>query len=69
MLTLVIALGMALLIYSIILLLFSNSPKERVKTRLNKLAERTELEHVHEAVLKCEKMVFLRNLRAKVMSK
>ena len=55
MLTLVIALGMALLIYSIILLLFSNSPKERVKTRLNKLAERAELEHVHEAVLKEKK--------------
>ena len=55
MLTLVIALGMALLIYSIILLLFSNSPKERVKNRVNKLAERAELEHVHEAVLKEKK--------------
>ena len=55
MLTLVIALGMALLIYSIILLLFSNSPKERVKSRVNKLVERAELEHVHEAVLKEKK--------------
>lgn len=47
----IIALCIGLIIYSLILLLFSNSPKERVKKRLDNLAGGMELEFIHEAVL------------------
>lgn len=41
----------ALLVYCLILVLFSNSPKEKIKKRLGELSENVELEYVHEAVL------------------
>ena len=47
----VLSLGIALALYSVIVLLFSNTPKERVKKRLDKLSENVELEYVHDAVL------------------
>lgn len=47
----VIAGCMALLVYCLILVFFSNSPKEKIKKRLVELSENVELEYVHEAVL------------------
>lgn len=47
----VIALSIAFLLYVIITALFDNSPKERVRKRLQKLAENVELDYIHEAVL------------------
>lgn len=46
-----ISLCAALVLYSSILILFGNSPKERVKKRLDKLAENVELEYIHDAVI------------------
>ena len=51
MLIIVIAAGAAMVLYSSILILFSVTPKQRVKNRLNKLAENVELEYIHDAVL------------------
>lgn len=51
MLILVIAVSAAMVLYSSILLLFSDTPRQRIKTRLNKLAENVELEYIHDAVL------------------
>ena len=51
MLIIVIAAGAAMVLYSSILILFSDTPKQRVKNRLNKLAENVELEYIHDAVL------------------
>ena len=51
MLIIVIAAGAALLLYSFTLLLFEDTPKQRVKTRLDHLAENVELEYIHDAVL------------------
>lgn len=46
-----IALCAGVLFYALILLLFGNSPRERVRSRLNRLAENVELEYIHDAVL------------------
>ena len=51
MLIVVIAASAAMVLYSSILILFSDTPKQRIKTRLNKLAENVELEYIHDAVL------------------
>ena len=51
MLIVVIAVGAALLLYSFVLICFGDTPKRRVKKRLNKLAENVELEYIHDAVL------------------
>ena len=51
MLIVVIAAGAALLLYSFVLICFGDTPKRRVKKRLNKLAENVELEYIHDAVL------------------
>ena len=47
----VIAVGAAILLYSSILILFAYTPKQRIKKRLNTLAENVELEYIHDAVL------------------
>ena len=44
MLIIVIAAGAAMVLYSSILILFSDTPRQRVKKRLHKLAEHVELE-------------------------
>ena len=41
----------ALIIYEVVMLLFGNSPKEQIRKRLDRLAERSELEQVHDAVI------------------
>ena len=51
MLYLVIAASAALIAYCSVLILFEDTPKQRVKTRLDKLAENVELEYIHDAVL------------------
>lgn len=51
MLIIVIAVSAAIVLYSSIVLLFADTPKQRIKTRLNKLAENVELEYIHDAVL------------------
>lgn len=51
MLIVVIAASAAMVLYSSILILFSDTPRQRVKARLNKLAENVELEYIHDAVL------------------
>ena len=55
MLTVLISVCAATVIYSSVLILFGNSPREKVKGRLNKLAENVELEYIHDAVLKEKK--------------
>ena len=51
MLTAIIAVCAAVIIYSLIVGTIGNSPKEKVRSRLNKLAENVELEYIHDAVL------------------
>ena len=51
MLIIVIAVSAAVVLYSSILILFSDTPKQRVQNRLNKLAENVELDYIHDAVL------------------
>ena len=51
MLILVIAVSAAVVLYSSILILFSDTPKQRIQQRLNALAENVELEYIHDAVL------------------
>ena len=51
MLIVVIAASAAMVLYSSILILFSDTPRQRIKNRLNKLAENVELEYIHDAVL------------------
>ena len=51
MLYLVIAASAALIAYCSVLILFEDTPKQRVKTRLDKLAENVELDYIHDAVL------------------
>lgn len=51
MLIVVIAANAAMVLYSSILILFSDTPRQRIKNRLNKLAENVELEYIHDAVL------------------
>lgn len=51
MLIIVIAAAAAMVVYSSMRILFEDTPKQRVKNRLNKLAENVELEYIHDAVL------------------
>lgn len=51
MLVIVIAVGAAILLYSFVLLCFADTPKQRVKKRLDQLADSVELEYIHDAVL------------------
>ena len=51
MLSIVIAAGAAMVLYSSILIFFAETPRQHVKKRLNKLAENVELEYIHDAVL------------------
>ena len=51
MLIIVIAASAAIVLYSSILILFSDTPKQRVKKRLNQLAENVGLDYIHDAVL------------------
>ena len=55
MLTLVISLSAALAVYCVVLLAFGNSPKEQIRRRIDRLADRTELERVHDTVIKEKK--------------
>lgn len=56
---LVIAVSAAIVLYSSIVILFTDTPKQRVHKRLNALAENVELGYIHDAVLnekkKCRK--------------
>lgn len=69
MLITVIALCAALVLYSAVLIFFSNTPKERVKNRLNKLAENVELEYIHDAVLNEKKKKRKSKRKTKLISK
>ena len=51
MLIIVIAVSAAIVLYSSILLFFTDTPKQRIKKRLNALAENVELDYIHDAVL------------------
>ena len=48
---LVIAVSAAIVLYSSIVILFTDTPKQRVHKRLNTLAENVELGYIHDAVL------------------
>ena len=48
---LVIAVSAAIVLYSSIVILFTDTPKQRVHKRLNALAENVELGYIHDAVL------------------
>ena len=47
----VIPVGAAVLVYCSALALFADSPKQRIRKRLDTLAENVELEYIHDAVL------------------
>ena len=51
MLTAIIAVCVAVVLYSLIVYTVESSPKEKINSRLNKLAENVELEYIHDAVL------------------
>lgn len=51
MLIVVIAVSAAVVLYSSILILFADTPKQRIQKRLNALAENVALEYIHDAVL------------------
>lgn len=65
MLIAVISLSAAIVVYSTVMILFGNSPKEQIRKRLNSLAEGVELEYIHNAVL-TEKKHRKKNRKQKV---
>lgn len=69
MLIIVIAASAAILLYSSILIVFSDTPKQRVKKRLNQLAENVELEYIHNAVLNEKKKQRKVKVKPKLVSK
>ena len=69
MLTLVIALAIGLVLYSAVVLLIGNSPREQVRQRLNKLAENVELEYIHDAVLNEKKKERKTRRKTKLVSR
>ncbi len=69
MLIVVIALAAALTVYFALVSLFGDSPKERVRRRLGRIAEKQELEHVHETVLKEKKIKRRTTRRAQLISR
>ena len=69
MLIAVIALCAALIVYSVIVLLFTNVPKEQVQKRLNQLAANVELEYIHDAVLNEKKKTRKEKKKTKLISR
>lgn len=69
MLTFVITLSVALIVYAVIVLLFTNTPRERVRRRLGKLADTAELEYIHEAVLTEKKKKRKENKKRRLVSR
>ena len=51
MIILITAAAAALAVYSVTVLAFGNSPRERIRRRIDKLAENVELEFIHDAVI------------------
>ena len=51
MLMIVIAAGAAVVLYSSVLILFTDTPKQRIRRRLDTLAEHVELDYIRDAVL------------------
>lgn len=68
MLLLPIALCAAAVVYAAVLLLFGSSRKEKIRSRLDKLAENVELEYVHDAVLNEKKSQRRAKIRPKLIS-
>ena len=64
-----IAFGTAIAAYCVMMLLLSDTPRERVRNRLKKLADRAELDHVHEAVLKEKKIKLKTQKKTKLVSR
>ena len=64
MLIVLIAVSAAIVLYSSLVILFSNNPKERIHRRLTALAEREDLEQVHNAVMH-EKKKLLKDKKKK----
>jgi len=48
---LIITLSAAIVVYASILILFGDSPRARIRARVNKLARNVEIDHIHTAVL------------------
>lgn len=69
MLILIIALCTAVAVYAALVILFGNSPRERVRARLNKLAENVELEYIHDAVLNEKKKSRKKRRKSQLISK
>lgn len=69
MLPFIIALSVSVIVFVIIFLIFKSSPKERVKKRLDKLAENVEMEYLHEAVLNENKKKRKASKKTKLVSR
>lgn len=69
MLILVIAVSTALVLYSSIVILFSNTPKQRIHRRLTALAEFEGLDNVHNAVLHEKKKNRKEKKRSRLISR
>lgn len=69
MLSIVISVCIALELYMVIVMLFGNSKKEKLRARLDKLAENVELEYVHDAVINEKKKNRKLRKKSKLISK
>lgn len=69
MLAFIIAFSASIIIFVIVLLLFGNSPKEKVRKRIDDLAEDVELEYIHDIVLSEKKKKRKEKKKTKLVSK
>ncbi len=69
MLPFIISLSVSFVVFIIIFAVFKSSSKERIKRRLDKLAENVEMEYVHEAVLNENRKKRRESKKTKLVSK
>ena len=69
MLILVIAVSAAVVLYSSVVILFADTPKQRIRKRLNLLAENVELDYIHDAVLNEKRKVRKNKKKPRLISR
>ena len=69
MLSFIIALSVSLIVFAVVSLLFGNSPKEKVRKRLDDLAENVEMEYIHDVVLNEKKKKRKEKKKTRIVSK
>lgn len=69
MLPFIIALSVSLIVFVIVIVVFGNSPKAKVRKRIDDLAENVEMEYIHDVVLNEKKKKRKEKKKAQIVSK